>query len=194
VIEVNLSPSKRAGNAQHLELLSLVNVKMMFIALLIWFVPEPILIDMWNDEIKSHNVQYQKLNTEFKRLQKEVRKMQNVQKQVDALKEQEQKLARKLETVKKIINKRQNPFLVLRYIAENIPKNVWLESVELNDRSLTLKGYAKKYQDLGSFITSLKSSIFFQTVDYGKPDGMPDTIKGERLEAFQITTNVVRFK
>lgn len=194
MIEVNLSPSKRAGNAQHLELLSLVNVKMMFIALLIWFVPESILIDMWNDEIKSHNTQYQKLNTEFKKLQRQVRKMQNVQKQVDALKEQEQKLARKLETVKKIINKRQNPFLVLRYIAENIPKNVWLESVELNDRSLTLKGYAKKYQDLGSFITSLKSSIFFQTVDYGKPDGMPDTIKGERLEAFQITTNVVRFK
>lgn len=194
MIEVNLSPSKRAGNAQHLELLSLVNVKMMFIALLIWFVPESILIDMWNDEIKSHNTQYQKLNDEFKKLQRQVRKMQNVQKQVDALKEQEQKLARKLETVKKIINKRQNPFLVLRYIAENIPKNVWLESVELNDRSLILKGYAKKYQDLGSFITSLKSSIFFQTVDYGKPDGMPDTIKGERLEAFQITTNVVRFK
>lgn len=194
MIEVNLSPSKRAGNAQHLELLSHVNVKMMFIALLIWFVPEPILIDMWNDEIKSHNTQYQKLNNEFKKLQRQVRKMQNVQKQVDALKEQEQKLARKLDTVKKIINKRQNPFLVLRYIAENIPKNVWLESLELNDRSLTLKGYAKKYQDLGSFLTSLKSSIFFQTIDYGKPDGMPDTIKGERLEAFQITTNVVRFK
>ena len=39
--------------------------------------------------------------------------MDNVQKQVDALKEQEEKLALKLQTVKEIINKRQNPYEVL---------------------------------------------------------------------------------
>lgn len=196
MIELNLSPSKKQGgitNVAGIDL-SLINVKMMVIALGIWFIPEPFLVDMWDAEKASYDKQYQTLNAEFRKLSQKVRGMQNVQKQVDALKEQEEKLAKKLGTVKKIINKRQNPFIILKYIAENIPDEVWLDSIELQDKVLILRGYAKKYQDIGSFLNSLKNSIFFQGVDYGKPQGMKDVINGQKVEIFRITTTVVRFK
>lgn len=196
MIELNLSPSKKSGGIANVAGIDLshINVKMMVVALLIWFVPEPILTDMWDGQKEAFNEHFKRLNNEFRKLQSEVRKMQNVQKQVDALKEQEEKLARKLETVKKIINKRQNPYQVLKYIAENIPADVWVEKIELEERSLIIRGYAKKYQDIGSFITSLKNSIFFQNIDYQKPTDGDDAYKEMRLERFQITTNVVRFK
>lgn len=196
MIELNLSPSKKAGSITNVAGidLSLINVKMMFFALIIWFAPEPILVDMWNEEIQSYQAQFQKLNTSYKSLQKDVRKMQNVQKQVDALKEQEQKLAKKLNTVKKIINKRQNPFLILKYIAENIPPEVWLQSITLKNKNLELKGYAKSYKNIGSFINSLKSSIFFQQVNYESANDLQAKSKDQRLEVFKIKTQVVRFK
>lgn len=196
MIELNLSPTKKQGgitNVGGIDL-SLINVKMMVIALGIWFIPEPFLVDMWDAEKASYDKQYQTLNAEFRKLSQKVRGMQNVQKQVDALKEQEEKLAKKLGTVKKIINKRQNPYEILKYVAENIPKEVWLDSVELQDKTLILMGYAKKYQDIGSFLNSLKNSIFFQGVSYDKPQGMKDVINGQKVEIFRITTTVVRFK
>ena len=196
MIELNLSPSKKSGGITDVAGidLSLINVKMMVIALLIWFVPEPVLVGMWDDETKSYRSQFTKLNTEYKKLQRNVRKMQNVQKQVDALKEQEEKLARKLDTVKKIINKRQNPYLILKYVAENIPPEIWLQSIKLTDRNLLIKGYAKDYKNIGTFINALKNSIFFQNVDYESASDLKAEIKGRRVETFQIKTTVVRFK
>lgn len=196
MIELNLSPSKKSGGITDIGGidLSLINVKMMLLALAIWFVPEPILVGMWDDEVKSYKSQFTKLNNEYKKLQRNVRKMQNVQKQVDALKEQEQKLARKLDTVKKIINKRQNPYLILKYVADNIPPEIWLQSIKLVDKDLLIKGYAKDYKNIGTFINALKNSIFFQTVDYAAADDLDAEVKGRRVETFQISTTVVRFK
>lgn len=196
MIEINLSPTKKAAGLTNIAGidLSLINVKMMVIALLVMFVPEPILVGIWDEEIAGHNSQFASLNSEYRKLQTKVRSMQNVQKQVDALKEQEGKLDRKLETVKKIINKRQNPFQVLRYVAENIPSEVWLQSIELVENSLILTGYATNYKNIGVFIESLKNSIFFQAVDYQNMQDLNPVVKGRRLETFKITTQVVRFK
>lgn len=197
MIEINLSPTKKAAGIANVAGIDLsqINVKMMVVALIIWFVPEPILVEMWDEEIALHNKKREVLNRELRKLQTKVRGMQNVQKQVDALKEQEEKLARKLQTVKKIINKRQNPFIVLKYIADNIPQNVWLTKLELNDKSLKMVGFAKTWKNIGDFLEALKSSIFFsKQVDYKRPEGNEPEYRGNRVEVFEINTSVVRFK
>lgn len=197
MIEINLSPTKKAAGIANVGGIDLsqINVKMMIIALLIWFVPEPVLMGILDDEKAGYEKEFQKLNTEFKKLQGTVKSMDNVQKQVDALKEQEEKLALKLQTVKEIINKRQNPYEVLLYITKNIPADVWLTSINIDENNLVIRGYAKTWKNIGDFLEALKSSIFFsKTVDYQRPGDMSPDYRGQRVEVFEIKTSIVRFK
>ena len=132
---------------------------------------------------------------EFKKLNTKVRGMSSIQKQVDALNEQEAKLAKKLLAVRKIINKRQNPYEVMKYIVQNIPEDVWVVSTTLNESNLIIRGYAKNWKSIGGFLESLKSSIFFaRQIDYTRPGDMSTEYLGQRVEVFQISANILRFK
>ena len=83
----------------------------------------------------------------------------------------------------------------MKYIAENIPKDVWLTKLELNDRELQMIGYSKSWKNIGDFLQNLKASIFFDpSMSFDKPDGALAEIKGQRVEAFEIKTNIVRFE
>ena len=197
MIEINLSPTKKAGSATEIAGidLSYINVKMMLIAFLLWLLPGGFIEDFYDEKIADNNKQTQKLNKEYRTLSSKVRSMSNIQKQIDALKSQEEKLAQKLNTVKKIISKRSNPFLVLDYLANNIPEDVWLTNIELENSDIIIRGYSKNWKSIGSFLENLKNSIFFsQNISYTRPDGANSEYKGQRVEVFEIKAQIARFK
>lgn len=197
MIEINLSPTKKATSITNVGGIDLshINVKMMLIAFLIMFVPEGFIVDYFDSNIKKNNDEYNRLNGELKKIQKKVRGMSSIQKQVDALNEQEEKLAKKLVAVKKIINKRQNPFEILTYLVDNIPKDLWLINTKLEGQTLTMRGYAKNWKSIGDFLESMKNSIFFaKQINYTRPPGMNSDYFGQRVEVFEIETRVLRFK
>lgn len=197
MIEINLSPSKKAGSITNLGGidLSLINVKMFVFAFLFLYIPESFLVDYFDGQIQKSQNTYKKLNMELKKLGDAVASMDGIQKQVDALNEQEKKLAQKLGTVKEIINKRQNPYEVLKYIVNNIPQDVWLKSLVLNGNTIIMQGYSAKWKSIGGFIESLKNSIFFdKQIDYSRPDSLSGENSGQRVEVFEIKTQVIRYK
>ncbi len=197
MIEINLSPSKKAGGVTNIGGvdLSLINVKMMVIALIFMFVPEMVLQDMWESEKSELNIAYMKLNKEYKSYGKKVRSLGNIEKQVEALRDQEQKLAKKLLTVKEIINKRQNPFKVLHYLANNIPEEVWVIELNLDDKDLEIIGYSRSWKSIGGFLENLKNSIFFaRGIEYSKPVLPNIDEKLKRYEPFSIKAKIQSFK
>jgi len=197
MIEINLSPTKKAGSITNVGGidLSLINVKMMFIAMLIMFIPEMVLTDMWESEKSQLNIKFMTLQQEYKKIGKKVRELGAIEKQVEALKEQEQKLAKKLDTVKQIINKRQNPFKVLHYIASNIPPEVWVVNITLNDKALEITGYSRNWKSIGSFLENLKNSIFFERgIEYSKATELNKEKGMDRYEPFSIKARVQSFK
>ncbi len=124
-----------------------------------------------------------------------VRGMANIQKQVDALNEQEQKLAQKLNAVKNIINKRSNPFDLLRYVTQNIPEDVWVTFVSIKDNNLLIKGHSKNWKSIGAFLENLKNSIFFsKQISYSRPENGANEYRGQRVEVFEINATILRFK
>ncbi|MBC77381.1 MAG: hypothetical protein CME64_15355 [Halobacteriovoraceae bacterium] len=135
MIEVNLSPTKSDFDVANFGGInfSLINVKLMVIALVVLYVPEPFLTSHYEDLIKNEQSKQAKLNSEYRKIKGKVAQLQVIEKQVNALKAQEEKLANKLEIVKEIINKRQNPYKILKYVAENIPEGVWLVDLSLNE-------------------------------------------------------------
>jgi len=58
-----------------------------------------------------------------------------------------------------------------------------------------MRGYAKTWKNIGDLLESLKSSIFFsKQVDYKRPADMQPEYRGQRVEVFEISGNIVRFK
>lgn len=197
MIEINLSPTKKGASLTNIGGidLSLINVKMLVVALLVLYVPDGFIESYYETEIQTEQSIQAELNKEYRELKSRVSGMQNIKKQVDALTDQEEKLARKLEVVKQVINKRQNPFKVFKYVAENIPEGVWLVSLELEETSLVMRGYSKNFKNIGKFLENLKNSIFFRKdITYERPESIPDTVDDVRLEVFEIRANVASFE
>lgn len=197
MIEINLSPAKKDASITNVGGidLSLINVKMLVLALVLLYVPDIFLQSYYDDEIGVEQKLQAELNAEYRKFRNKVASMENIKKQADALREQEEKLARKLEVVREVINKRQNPYKVFKYLAENIPENVWLVSLELNEKDLVMQGYSKNFKHIGEFLENLKNSIFFsKDIIYERPDSLPEMVDDIYLETFRIKAKVVGFE
>lgn len=197
MIKINLSPTKKGASITNVGGidLSLINLKMLIVSLLILYIPENFVESYYVEEIEKENAIQTKLNSEYRAVSSKVRSMREIEKQVDALGDQEEKLARKLDVVKEIINKRQNPFELLKYITENVPEGLWLTKLELKEGQLLFEGYALNFNAIGDFLTNLKNSIFFnKNIEYGTPNDMKPEYKGMRMETFQIKAQVLNFE
>ncbi|MEX0798526.1 MAG: PilN domain-containing protein [Bacteriovoracaceae bacterium] len=197
MIEINLSPSRKEASLTNIGGidLSLINVKMIVLALVILYVPEGFIESYYEEAMAKEQAKQVSLNKEYREIRGKVAAMGNIEKQVDALKDRETKLAKKLEVVKQIINKRQNPFKVFKYLSENIPEGVWLTSLELNDKDITMQGYSKNFKNIGNFLENLKNSIFFQkNISYERPESIPNMVDDVHLEVFEIKATVASFE
>lgn len=197
MIEINLAPGSSGQGLENVGgfNFSLLNVKLIVISIVALYGVEIIVGNYFQEEIDELDAKQVALNAEQRSVSNKLRALADIKKQVENLNKQEAVLAKRIETVKKIVDKRQNPYRILKYIAENTPKEIWLDEVELADRSLRLVGSSKSWKSIGEFLQNLKTSIFFDTnVEYIKPDGASETFKGQRIEAFVIQARVVRFK
>lgn len=197
MIEINLSPTKKAGSITNVGGidLSLINVKMMVISMLILYIPEGF-VESYYEDMTAKEIQTQTvLRKELQGIASKVEGMRSIEKQVTALKDQEEKLARKLDVVKEIINKRQNPFEVLKYITDNVPPNLWLTKLELEGGELIFEGYATDFSAIGTLLGNLKNSIFFmKNISYSKPDKLQPEYMGRRMETFRVNARVINFE
>ena len=195
MIKINLITGKKKGGLTSIGGVDFnkLNIKMIIVAILFLYIPESFLVDMWDGEIEVVRQKNASLRKEYSKINKQVRSMKAIEEQVAALKAQETKLAKKLVVVKQIINKRQNPFQVFYYLAQNIPPDVWLTRLELDDKRLVLTGHSKTWKSIGKFLENIKSSIFFsKDLQYQQPPGAD---KGkERIESFMIVANIARFE
>lgn len=142
--------------------LSKLNVKYLIIAIVLSYVPDIFVYDFF----KNKEADLQKLvffhNKNFKAVNTKVRSLKNIERQIKALENLERKLKDKLNIVKEIIKKRVNPMNVLLYVSKNIPEDVWLTDISLEEKQFTLKGKSKTVKSVGVFHDNLKNSIFFR--------------------------------
>ena len=196
MIEVNLSNTKSTGDVLNVGGfdLSHLNVKMILVGLLFLYIPEGFLNSYYEGTIEDLKKEESAIRGDVRKISSQVRGLNNIKKQLDALNDQEKKLAEKLQAVKVIINKRQNPFKILYYIAQSTPEKVWLTSLKMEGRQLILQGHAENWKDIGNFLEALKNSIFLANLQYKVPEGAQSDYNGRKVESFQITSDIARFK
>lgn len=197
MIEINLTPGEKQTDLTKVAgiNLSLINIRLLIPCLIAIYIVEPIIDAFYLEDIKTLETKTTNDRTKLRKLSTELKRYDAVKKQVQELNNQEKTLQTKIKIVREIVQRRQNPFKVLKYIADNTPDDVWVVELEIDDKNLKLLGYSKSWKSIGTFIENLKNSIFFNgNVNYIKPDGMSQEISKQRVETFEITTNIVSFK
>ncbi len=197
MIEINLSPRSKDNKLENLGgfNLSLINVKLTVFAFICLYAIDPFVSDYYETELAKIKTKQKTIKKKQRNITKKLRQLDDVKKQVEDLNKQETSLAKKINVVKKIVDKRQNPFKVLKYITDNIPADVWLTEVEVDDRNIKIIGFSRSWKSIGKFLQNLKSSIFFESnMSFDKPLGLETEYQGQRIEAFEIKTTVVRFQ
>jgi Tfp pilus assembly protein PilN len=197
MIEINLNVGKKEVSGLRVAGIdpSWINPKMLVVAIVVWFLPDLTVYPIWKGELKLLQQKTDSINKEVVGLKKDLRKVKAIEKQIEALKEQEGRLARKLVIVQDIIKRKKNPFEVLIYIARNTPKDVWFKSMTLDGTKLSIVGLSSNFKSIGVFLENMKNSIFFnnKSLKYSKPD-IATTESEKRFESFQVDILVSRFE
>lgn len=197
MIEINLSPSKKDNPLASFGglNLSLLSIPGLIVAIILNYAYEPIITDYYEDLDVSIESKMKKIRKEQLDISKQLKELESVKKKVEELEKQERLVSERIVVVKKIVDKRQNPYKVLRYVAENTPNDVWIESLELNDKSFRIIGYSKSWKSIADFLEDLKSSVFFGgNISYSKNPNAKNMIDKIRLEPFVISASIARFR
>lgn len=193
MININLSTAKKPVDLSNFGGvdLSKLKVKYVVLAIVLSYVPDFLVYPQWDEKLQQEQAKLEALNSEKSKLAVEVEALKDFDKQIEALNKQEEKLKAKLEVVKAILNKRQNPWEVLVYVAQNIPTELWLTSLQYEGKKLVFKGLSIDYTPQGIFLENIKKSIFFdKNVIYSKSETPPVAGAAKNLAPFEMTTSL----
>jgi Tfp pilus assembly protein PilN len=194
VIKINLKPSAGAGNALVGGLdISKIDFKKLLIGVLVYFILDIGPGFYFDSVTEGLNKQIAKKNKELKEIQKKLGEYKNLSDKVQALQSEKAGLDERFNVVKKIINQRVSPMKIMQYIAQNIPKDLWITKLEIKENKLAIEGNSVTYKSIGLFIGSLKKSIFFdQNVNLDNYETKNN--EGQRLENFKLSAKVIRYE
>ncbi len=187
MIKINLSIKEGGVDISNFGGLDLtkVKIKALIVVILLWYIPDFVILPVWEEEIQQKNDQLVQLRTKLSGLKAEVARAKDYEKQIQDLKVQEQALGQKLVAVKEAISVKKNPASLLLYVAKNTPQNLWISDLTLEEDVLNIKGEALDYSSIGEFVSNLRSSVFVKeaniisTVSEARPE---DKLRVERFE------------
>lgn len=197
MIEINLSPVAKAQDFTKIGPinLSMINLPLLVISIFIYTFGEGLVEGYFTDDIEKTEKMFQIKNKEYRTLSQELKSYDEVKLKVQQLEDQERILSEKIGIVQKIVDKRQNPYRVLKYIAEKTPKAVWITELEIDDKNLRIKGYSKTWEAIGNLIEELKASTHLSGgVNFSRPEDLGAQYNGVRVETFELSTTVTNFQ
>ena len=138
-----------------------VNYKMLILTLLLSGVPDWFLYEDWSNEVNEKQEIVNALRAKERKLRKKIKDQKDIEQKLEAFNKQIDTLKKRSAQVEKIIRKRTNPKLALERISRDIPKDMWLSSVEIKNAQLNITGSTYSFKSISDFINKANSSIFF---------------------------------
>jgi Tfp pilus assembly protein PilN len=195
MIKINLANNKKQLDISNVGGFDFtrVKIKALLLVIALIYVPDFVLVPMWEAELETANTELQSRQNDLKKVKSKVNKSKNFETQIKELKAQEENLGKKLLAVKQAISEKKNPSSLLLYVAKNTPENLWLKSLEISENSMLVSGEASDYSSIGNFVTSLRSSVFVKEANItGTKSTVRDSDKS-RIETFDVKFIIGRF-
>jgi Tfp pilus assembly protein PilN len=196
MIKINLSAAKKQvdiSNVGGFDFTKL-KIKAIFLVIALIYIPDFVFLPMWESEFLAKQGELDQLQSQVNSLKRKVSQSANMERQIRELKVQEENLGKKLTAVKQAISLKRNPASLLLYIAKNMPEDLWIKELALDNETMIVKGEALSYTSVGNFVNNLRSSIFIKDASI---KGTTSTVRESdkrRIESFEIHFAVARFE
>ncbi len=195
MIKINLSTAKKQVDISNIGGFDFtkLKIKALLLVIAIIYVPDFVLVPMWEEEREGISQELNVKQGKLSALKRQVAQSMDMDKQIRELKAQEENLGKKLTAVKQAISEKRNPSSILLYIAKNIPPELWIKELDINQDQMTIKGEALDYTSIGNFVNSLRSSVFIREANIaGTSSAVRDSDK-RRIESFEVKFSIARF-
>lgn len=196
MIKINLTVAQK-----HMDLSDLggfdftkLKIKAVIIACVLIYVPDFVVLPIWEDEFNARTQEFETLQKESGSLKRKVAQSSILEKQIRELKIQEENLGKKLTAVKQAINLKRNPANLLLYITKNLPEDLWIKDLSIDGEVLLVKGEALSYTSVGNFVNNLRSSVFIREANIKSTTSNVRESDKRRIESFEISFAVARFE
>jgi Tfp pilus assembly protein PilN len=195
MIKVNLSTAKKNVDISNIGGFDLTKLKIkpLLLIIVLIYVPDFVLVPMWEQERETANQEVSQKQTRLTSLKRKVAQSADLEKQIRELKAQEENLGKKLTAVKQAISEKRNPATILLYIARNIPAELWIRELSINQEQMTIKGEALDYTSIGNFVNSLRSSVFIRDANISSTASTVRESDKRRIETFEVKFSIARF-
>ena len=189
MIELNLLERKqpiRLPSVLGMDLNDL-NFKMLFIALIIYYVPDFVFHQKYDSQLENEQKNLEQTNTEVTKINSELEKNKNVKEQLEAYTNQVVKLKARSAQVDEILKIRTNPKKILEKIARSIPEDLWFDQLKISEnKDILINGGAYTPRSIGEFITVMNDSPFFgNSITPAKQETKQENLDGS-LMSFEI--------
>ncbi|MGE3609395.1 MAG: PilN domain-containing protein [Bacteriovoracaceae bacterium] len=195
MIKINLNNTKKQFDFSNIGGFDFTKIKIKALAVVIVliYLPDFFLLPVWEEQLQNLNQALTSKQIQLNTLKTKASKTQEFEKQITELKAQEENLGKKLIAVKQAISEKKNPSSLLLYIAKNIPPELWIEELSIENDVMLIKGEALDYTSIGKFVTSLRSSVFIKDANIiGTSSNVKEGEK-RRIESFQVKFIIARF-
>jgi Tfp pilus assembly protein PilN len=195
MIKINLTSSKQQLDLSNLGGFdfSKLKIKALALVLVLLYVPDFFLVPFWDSEREKLQGDLNAKQDQLRDLKGKISKANDFDKQIKELKAQEETLGQKLVAVKQAISEKRNPSPLLLYIAKNVPKELWIKELEINNFEMKIKGEAMDYTSIGNFVNNLRSSVFIKEANIGNTASAVRESDKRRIETFEVSFTIARF-
>lgn len=196
MIKINLSNAKKQVDISNIGGFDFtkLKIKAVLLVMVLIYVPDFVLVPVWEEERNSVNQEIDKKRSELSSLKRKVSQSQDLEKQINELKIQEENLGKKLTAVKQAISEKRNPSTLLLYIAKNIPDQLWIKTLSIDKEQMVIKGEALDYTSIGNFVNSLRSSVFIRDANIAETNSKVRESDKRRIESFEVKFSIARFE
>jgi Tfp pilus assembly protein PilN len=194
MIKINLTAAKKETDFSNLGGIDFTRVKIVpvMIAIVLLYAPDFTLAPMWEEEFNAKTNEFTSLQSKLNGLKRKVSQSATLERQIRELQAQENNLAKKLTAVKQAISEKRNPSNLLVYIAKNIPQDLWILELNIDNEVMTVKGQALNYVSVGNFVNNLRSSIFIKDANIKNTTSTVRESDKRRIESFEISFAIAR--
>jgi len=200
VIKINLIERKK--NSKPVVVLGVdvrtINFKLLFVAILIYYIPKNYMAGVWQEEIRSLDKEIEILDAQSKTVREDLKSFDGVKQELESYKRQIEKLRERSAQVDRILKEKTSPKRLLERMARVAPQDLWFDELTIqDDRSLFLKGGADSYKSIGDLIVTLNETPYFKnSLNLAKSETKTEVDGGRevRTESYEITGTVESFE
>ena len=167
-----------------------INYKFLIVSIILYYIPGCHIYPRFKTAEENSRSEIAVLNKENKGYVEKLKKNKDVGKKIEEFNKKIQDLKVKTKQIEKILKVKTNPMPALERIAKDIPEDLWLTKIMLdNNTEISIEGMSYSFRSISNFISVINDSKYYNR-SLGVVDSktLMENYKGKkrRVESFVI--------